>query len=176
MTGVLLVLLYFGLAALAAFVILQPDRFVVARSRTIPASPHTLFGLVNDLHRFESWSPWADFEPAANKAFEGPAAGEGASLAWSGDKRVGKVTIVSSRPNESVEMRLDMQKPIVAQNDVRFLITPDGQGSKVDWTMVGRRGLVAKAMNLLLRHDDKIASQFEKGLARLEEAATRGVR
>ena len=53
MTGVLLVLLYFGLAALAAVIILQPDRFVVTRSRTIAAPQRTLFALVNDLHRFE---------------------------------------------------------------------------------------------------------------------------
>ena len=174
MTGVLLVLLYFGLAALAAVVILQPDRFVVTRTRTIAAAPRTLFGYVNDLRRFESWSPWADLDPSASKAFEGPQSGEGASMAWSGDKRVGKITIVSSTPNESVGIRLDMQKPIAAQNDVHFLITPEGQGSKVEWTMVGRRGLVAKAMNLLLRYDNKIGSQFEKGLARLEEAATKG--
>jgi len=173
MTGVLLVLLYFGLAALAAVIILQPDRFVVTRSRTIAAPQRTLFGLVNDLRRFESWSPWADFDPSASKSFEGPPAGEGATMAWSGDKRIGKITIVSSKPDESVEIKLDMQKPVAAQNDVHFLITPEGQGSKVEWTMLGRRGLVAKAMNLLLRYDDKIGAQFEKGLARLEEAATK---
>ena len=86
MTGVLLVLLYFGLAALAAVIILQPDRFVVTRSRTIAAPQRTLFALVNDLHRFESWSPWADFNSKDDKSFDGPRAGEGASLAWSGDK------------------------------------------------------------------------------------------
>jgi hypothetical protein len=172
MAGVLLVLLYFGLAALAAVIILQPDHFVVTRSRTIAAPQRTLFGLVNDLRRFESWSPWAASHPSDSKTFEGPPAGEGASMAWSGDNRVGRITIVSSNPNESVAIKLDMQKPVAAQNDVHFLITPEGQGSKVEWTMVGRRGLVAKAMNLLLRYDDKIGAQFENGLARLEEAAT----
>ena len=174
MTGVLLVLLYFGMAALAAVIILQPDRFVVTRSRTIAAPQRTLFGLVNDLRRFESWSPWAEANPGDSKAFEGPPAGEGASMTWSSDKRVGKITIVSSTPNESVQIKLEMQKPVAAQNDVHFLITPEGQGSKVEWTMVGRRGLVDKTMNLLLRYDDKIGAQFEKGLARLEEAATKG--
>jgi len=174
MTGVLLVLLYFGLAALAAVIILQPDHFVVTRSRTIAAPQRQLFALVNDLHRFESWSPWAEFNSREDKSFEGPRQGEGASLAWSGDKREGKITIVSSRPDESVEIKLDMQKPVAAQNDVHFLITPEGQGSKVEWTIVGRRGLVEKAMNLLLRYDAKIGAQFERGLARLEEAATKG--
>ena len=174
MTGVLLVLLYFGLAALAAVIILQPDHFVVTRSRTIAAPQRQLFALVNDLHRFESWSPWAEFNSREDKSFEGPRQGEGASLAWSGDKREGKITIVSSRPDESVEIKLDMQKPVAAQNDVHFLITPEGQGSKVEWTLVGRRGLVEKAMNLLLRYDAKIGAQFERGLARLEEAATKG--
>ncbi|MFY9658849.1 MAG: SRPBCC family protein [Methylocystis sp.] len=174
MTGVLLVLLYFLLAALAAVIILQPDRFVVSRSRTIAAPQRTLFTLVNDLHRFESWSPWAEFNSSDDKTFEGPRAGEGASLVWSGDRRAGKITIVSSKADESVEIKLDMQKPVAAQNDVHFLITPEGQGSKVEWTLVGRRGLLDKAMNLLLRYDAKIGAQFERGLVRLEETATKG--
>ena len=66
-----------------------------------------------------------------------------------------------------------MQKPVATQNDVHFLITPEGQGSKVEWTLVGRRGLLDKAKNLLLRYDAKIGDQFERGLERLEEAATK---
>ena len=66
-----------------------------------------------------------------------------------------------------------MQKPVATQNDVHFLITPEGQASKVEWTLVGRRGLVDKAKNLLLRYDAKIGDQFERGLERLEEAATK---
>jgi uncharacterized protein YndB with AHSA1/START domain len=176
MAGVLLVLLYFVMAALAAFIVLQPDRFVVTRSRTIASPPASLFGLVNDLHRFSSWSPWADLNPQASPVFEGPQSGKGASMAWSGDNRVGKITIVSSKPNESVEIRLEMQKPVATQSGVYFVITPEGPGSNVEWTMVGRRGLVAKAMNLLLKYDDKIGAQFEKGLSRLEEMAAGALR
>ena len=175
MTGALLVLLYFGMALVGAIIVLQPDRFVVMRSRTIAARPSALFDLVNDLHRWRSWSPWAELDPNAQNHFEGPSSGEGAVMAWSGDKRVGagRMTIVASTPDESVDIKLEMQKPVVAQNDVYFRIAPEGDGARIEWTMSGRRGLLAKAMNLVMRFDDMIGAQFEKGLANLDAVATK---
>ena len=39
MTGFLLVIFYFALAALAAWIIMQPNRFVVTRSALVDAPP-----------------------------------------------------------------------------------------------------------------------------------------
>ncbi len=65
MIGVALVLLYFGLALLAAVVILQPDRFVVTRSAVIDAPPDVVFQHLNELRKWEGWSPWARLDPQA---------------------------------------------------------------------------------------------------------------
>jgi hypothetical protein len=52
MIGVGLVLLYFGMAAAAAAIILQSDRYVVKRSATIAADARRLFALVSDPARW----------------------------------------------------------------------------------------------------------------------------
>ena len=44
---------------LVAVVGLQPSTFRVARSASISASPPAVFAHVNDLHRWDAWSPWA---------------------------------------------------------------------------------------------------------------------
>jgi hypothetical protein len=60
-----------------------------------------------------------------------------------------------------------MRKPVAASNDVSFRLTPEGERTKVTWTMSGRNTLLSKAMNLVLNIDKTCGAQFENGLANL---------
>jgi hypothetical protein len=171
MAGVLLVLLYFGMALLAAVIIMQPDRFNVTRSAVVHAPPDRVFARINDLRAWENWSPWAKLDPNAQNSYEGPESGPGALMRWSGNDKVGagSLTITGSTPPEAVAMKLEMQKPSNAASDVYFQLAPEPEGAtQVTWTMTGRRGLVAKALNLVLGFDRKIGARFEEGLANLD--------
>ena len=91
-------------------------------------------------------------------------------FAWSGDKKVGagRMTIIDSRPFESVDIKLDMSKPFAASNDVSFRLSPEESGrTKVTWTMSGPSTLVSKAMNLVMNFDKTLGGRFETGLANL---------
>jgi len=170
MTGFFLVILYFAMAAVAAVIIMQPDRFVVTRSAVIDAPPEKVFGHINDLRNWREWSPWARLDPNAQNSFDGPAAGPGAAFEWAGDRKVGagRMTIVDSRPFESVDIKLDMRKPIAASNDVSFRLEPEAGGrTRVAWTMSGRNTLISKAMSLVMNCDKMCGAQFESGLANL---------
>ena len=169
MTGFLLVILYFAMAALAAWIIMQPNRFVVTRSAVIDAPPEEVFRHINELRDWEAWSPWAKLDPAARNSYEGPAAGAGAAFEWSGDKKVGagRMTIIDSRPFESVDIKLDMRKPFAASNDVSFRLAPEGERTRVTWTMSGPNTLLSKAMGLVVNCDKICGDQFEAGLANL---------
>ena len=98
MTGLLLIVLFYGAALLALAVYLQPNSFVVRREAVINAPPRQVFAAINNLRNWESWSPWAKLDPNAETQYEGPAAGPGAAFEWSGDKNVGagRMTIVDS--------------------------------------------------------------------------------
>ncbi len=56
-----------GLAVLVALfvvvVALQPSEFQVERTATIAAPPADVFAQVNDLHKWDAWSPWAKLDP-----------------------------------------------------------------------------------------------------------------
>ncbi len=54
MMGVGLVLLYFALAALAAAIIMQSDRYAVRRSIAVGGEAHKLFALVSDPARWSA--------------------------------------------------------------------------------------------------------------------------
>ena len=81
--------------AFAGYVALQPAVGTVTRSATIAAPPSAVFPYVNDLHKWQDWSPWAKLDPNAKATFDGPQAGPGAIFSWSGDNEVGegKMTI-----------------------------------------------------------------------------------
>jgi hypothetical protein len=179
MVGVVLVLVYFGAALLAAAIVLQPDRFTVARSAIVNAPPNVVFRHVNELRKWEAWSPWAKLDPRARRVYSGPEAGVGAAFEWSGDKKsgAGRMTIVESEPDKSINIKLETRKPFRAVNDVFFDLEPEDGGAaasaartKVIWTMSGRNNLVAKAMNLLMNCEKKLGGQLEEGLDNLNSA------
>ncbi|HXY57866.1 MAG TPA: SRPBCC family protein [Methylocystis sp.] len=170
MWGVLLVLLYFGLALMGAVIVMAPDRFRVTREGVVDAPPARVFALINELRSWEGWSPWAKLDPRRQMTYSGPAAGAGATLEWSGDAKVGagRLTIADSRPNEAIDIKLEFFRPRKALNDAFFRLTPEGSGTRVAWTITGRLNLVAKVTNLINSSCDKmIGPQFEQGLANL---------
>jgi uncharacterized protein YndB with AHSA1/START domain len=165
------------LVVLAAVIAMQPADFAITRSTTIDAPPATVFGQVNDFHKWEAWSPWAKMDPEMKTTYEGPAAGTGAMYSWVGNSKVGegKMTIVESRPDELVKIRLEFLKPFAATNDTEFAFKPDGTGTHVTWTMSGKNGFVSKAFSLCMDMDKMVGGDFEKGLAQMKSASEAAV-
>lgn len=148
----------------------RPDRFVVSRSAVIHAEVPVVFAEVNDLHRWEAWSPWVKLDPNAKLTYEGPSAGVGASQSWdssSGQVGAGKMTIVESRTGEFIGIRLEFFRPFVATNTAEFSFAAENSGTRVTWSMHGINSFVGKAVSLFIDCDKIVGEQFEKGLANL---------
>jgi len=151
----------------------KPDEFKVSRSIVINATVAAIFSNVNDLHKWEAWSPWAKLDPNAKNSFEGAEAGVGAKMSWAGNMKVGvgSMTITENRANEFIKFQLDFEKPMKATNIAEFLFTNEGRGTKVDWTMLGKNTLMGKVMNILMNCEAMVGNQFEQGLANLKSVA-----
>ena len=150
-------------------VALQPASFRVVRSATIAAPPARVFEEVNDLHKWEAWSPWAKIDPACKMTYEGPAAGNGTSMAWVGNSNVGagRMTITDSRPSELIRIRLDFEKPFKGTNTAEFTFAPKGDQTQVTWSMWGEKNFITKAIGLFVSMDKMIGGNFEQGLGQL---------
>src|SRR6266404_5297391 len=107
-------------------VAMQPADFRVGRSATIPAPVAAVFEQVNDLHKFQDWSPWAKIDPNCKLTYDGPPAGVGASFAWAGNKEVGegRMTVMESKPGELVRFKLEFLKPFEATNTAELTFKP----------------------------------------------------
>jgi len=145
----------------------------VERSLTIGAPAADLFPQVNDLHKTQVWSPWVKLDPAAKYTFEGPASGVGAVNAWDGNSDVGagRQTIIESKPNELVRVKLEFFKPMAGEATAEFTFKPEGQGTTVTWSMYGPKNYVSKVMCMFVSMDKMIGSHFADGLASLKTLA-----
>jgi len=160
-------------AAVLLFAATRPATFRVERSIAIAAPAGALFPRLNDLHQVHEWSPWKEKDPNATYTFEGPAAGVGASQSWSGNSAVGagKQTIVESRANELVRLKLEFLKPMEGVCDATFTLQPEGGATRVTWTMAGENNFLGKVFCLFVNQDKMIGGEFEKGLATLKRTS-----
>jgi len=155
---------------LAAFVATRPAEFRVTRTASFAAPAPVVFAQVNELRKWEAWSPWAKKDPQMKQSYEGPAAGAGAVTSWVGNKDVGegRMSIVESRPAELVRFKLEFFKPFAATNSAEFTFKEQGGRTAVSWSMSGRNNFVGKAMSVVFDFDKMIGADFEAGLASMK--------
>ncbi len=147
----------------------RPDDFIVVRTARLPAPAGRIFPLINDLHAHEAWSTFDSPDQAVRKIHSGAQQGPGAVYEWAGSGRAGagRLAITGAVPMASVDMQLDMLRPIKASNQVRFTLQPDGDATVVTWRMAGRTPFVGKIMHLFFNMDRMVGREFETSLQRL---------
>src|SRR5262245_37668612 len=157
----------------AIVVVLQPSEIRVVRTTTIAAPPAAVFAQVNDLHKWDVWSPWAKLDPAAKMGFEGAAAGPGAVFTWSGNDEVGegRMTLAESRPDEYIKLDVAFTRPKVGNSTSEFAFKPEGNQTAVTWTTSSHNNFIGKAFCLFFDIEKTLGGQLEKGLAQLKSVA-----
>jgi hypothetical protein len=167
------VLILLGAVLLVIYALNQPDDFRVARSQTITAPPEKIFPLLNDLHRFNEWNPFAKGDPNLEIAYSGPDSGRGATHSWDSTGRSGKgrLEITEVSAPSRIAMQLDILKPVEGHNNVVFTLQPNGNATEVTWAMTGKTPFIGKMMCLFFSMDRMVGGEFEKGLADLKAIA-----
>ena len=157
-----------GLFVIAAF---QPGEFRLERSITIAAAADQIFPMVDNLKKFNEWSPWAKLDPNAKTAFAGPEEGVGATFSWDGNRDVGQESMsnIDSSPNERVRFRMDFIKPMQATNTAEFTFKSEENLTAVTWALYGHRTYLCKFANMVLDTDKMVGAEFEKGLGNLKD-------
>jgi len=164
-------------AAFAAFVAVQPDELNIERTTTIAAPARAVFDQVNDLHKWDNWSPWAKLDPAAKVSFEGAQAGQGAVFKWAGNDKIGEgmMTVTESRPGDLVKIKAEFFKPFEGSNVSEFSFKPNGSGTAVTWSVTGRNdNFFVKAICLVMNMQKTLGGEMEKGLAQMKSIVEGG--
>ncbi|MGH8432234.1 MAG: SRPBCC family protein [Solimonas sp.] len=165
-------LLVLGLLLYAAT---RPDDFRVERSISIKAPAEKVFPLINDLHRWQAWSPYEKRDPAMKRHFSGTDSGVGAAYAWDGNNQVGsgRMEIIESSAPLKIRIQLDFLKPFEGHNTAEFTLLPAGDATQVSWAMYGPANYMSKLMGLFCDMDQMIGKDFAAGLASLKTVSER---
>lgn len=148
------------------------DTYRVERSITIDAPPARVYEQIADFHHWRNWSPWEDIDPEQKHTYSGAASGTGAVYTWSGNRKVGqgRMEITNATEPSKVDVDLLFERPWKARNDAVFSIEPAGSGSRVTWSITGKKTFMTRLMGLFKSMDKMLGPDFEKGLARLKAA------
>ena len=170
MLDLILILIAIAVIIFVIAVAMQPSDFRVTRTTTISAPASVVFPHVNELQKWDAWSPWAKLDPNAKNSFNGPASGVGAIMRWAGNNKVGQgsMMITESRPDEFIQFKLEFLKPFKATNTAEFTFNSENNQTTVTWSMSGKNNFMGKAMGLIMSCDKMLGGQFEKGLATLK--------
>jgi hypothetical protein len=173
MAPTILIVLVVLVVAFLIVVALQPSEMRVARSVSIATPASVPFTQVNDLHRWQEISPYAKLDLTASYSFDGPSAGPEATLSWIGNNKIGegRMTIIESRPDELVRMKLEFIKPFASTCVAEFTFQPNRDQTNVTWSMIGPKNFMCKAIGLFMSMDKMVGSQFEEGLANLKRVS-----
>ena len=149
----------------------KPDTFSVQRATTVRAPAEKIFALINDFHRWGTWSPYEARDPAMKRSYSGSASGVGAVYGWDGNNNVGagRMEILDASAPAKIVIKLDFFRPFEGHNTAEFTMLPQGDATNVTWVMHGPASLMSKLMQVFMNLDRMIGKDFEVGLASLKQ-------
>jgi len=160
-----------GLIALFVIVGLGlPKGYQVSRSIRVAAPPARVHALIDDLTRWDQWSPWKDGDPTLVTTLGPVTHGVGANQSWIGKGYSGRLVITASDPATGVAFDLFMDDHQVPDR-ATIRTAADGADTTVTWAIDGAIPVPVIGGWFALLMPGLIGRHFETGLARIKIAA-----
>jgi len=150
---------------------LLSPKFTVSRSITIKAPADKVYAFVASPKSWKQWSIWNQRDPAMQIVYSGPESGTGAKWEWkSKSQGDGTMTFTATEPARKVAF--DLYFPDFGSTSTgQFDFVPDGNTTRVTWTMHGDIGGNPMFRWLALGANGMVGKDFEAGLANLKALA-----
>lgn len=158
------VLLFLG------YVSTRESKFNYERSDIIQAPAKKIFPYLSSFQLGSEWSPYEKVDPNLKRNFIGEDGKVGSIMEFEGnsDAGSGKLEFLKIVPNELVEIKLTMTKPIQGENIIVYKLTPEATGTRFSWSMSGDGGFMGKLISTLIDCDKMIGDQFNAGIYNLK--------
>jgi len=147
-----------------------PDEVYIERSININAAPTTIYDELISFENFSERSAWYDKDPNAEYTISGPSKGVGAKMSWKSEKPdvgSGSMTIEEVEKDKMVLYRMNFGFP--GEQFARFILTPEGNSTKVTWTYEEEPESFVKAMYVFMDMESMLGPDYEKGLKKLKD-------
>lgn len=164
--GVLILLIVvYAVIAMLAF----SKDYHFEKSIVINASKEKVWQHVGSTKAFNTWNPFAKADPNIQITYSGNSGEVGDSYHWKGNDQVGEgeQTVTEVVPNEKLSSNLHFIKPWEGAAKGSFILTPEGSGTKVTWTMDNELTTTMKLMKPMM--NSQMDKMFGQGLDELKK-------
>lgn len=144
--------------------LLLPGTWNAEGSVTLRVPPGEVFPYLNDLARWDAWTPWGDVE----STFDGHTSGVGSRRSWD-DPNLGSgsITITESVPGRLVRYRVVVGDGALSVEGA-FVLESAEDGSTVTWSEAGDFGWNPLMGYTALTMHKSQSAQLERGLTELK--------
>lgn len=160
------------LALILIYVGLKPSDYFIKREIVISKKADAIFPYLSNMRKADEWMPWKESDPQVKNTYLGPEEGIGAISSWEspGQMGVGQAEVIAMVSNEKVTTKITYTKPMTMEQIAEFIVTQDGESSRVAWTVSGKNNFISKLIcTLSFTNIDKyVGGEFEKGLKKLK--------
>jgi uncharacterized protein YndB with AHSA1/START domain len=160
-----------GLGLFLGYVSTRNSEFRYERSGLIQAPPAQIFPYLSNFKKGSEWSPYDRRDPNTKRNFKGTEGEVGSVMEFDGnsDAGTGSLEILKVIPNQQVEVKLVMTRPIPASNLITYTLTPEGDQTRFSWAMSGDGGFMGKLMGVFIDCEKMVAGDFEVGIKTLKD-------
>lgn len=153
------------------YVATKDGDFKVETSKVINAPAPMLFREVADLSNWKTWNAWTSLE-GINMDVTGDPTGQDASIVWQAEEiRDGRIHTIAVIPYNKIDQELTMQTIVgEAQGNVTWTFEPEGDQTRVTWTLEGEQSFKDKLAFTVQDQDlsEVFLPVFQESLENLE--------
>lgn len=162
---------FLGVVAIfLGYVSTREGKFHFERSGVINASPEKIYPYLSQFKLGSQWSSFEKVDPEMKKSYLGEEGQVGSKLEFDGNSEAGSGTIEILKlvPNESVDLKLTMTKPMHAENFIQYKLTPEANGTRFTWSMHGDNGFMGKLISVFIDCETMLDKPFTDGIHNLK--------
>ena len=158
------------LALFLGYASTRESKFHFERSGLINASPEKIYPYISQFKLGSEWSPFEKVDPNMKKTYLGNDGEVGSKLVFDGNSEAGSGTleILTLIPNQSVDIKLIMTKPMHAENLIQYKLTPEGDVTRFTWSMSGDSGFMGKLISVFIDCETMLDKPFTDGINNLK--------
>jgi uncharacterized protein YndB with AHSA1/START domain len=156
--------------AFVGYVASRDGHFRYERSGVINAPAEKIYPYLVDFQLGAQWNPYEKKDPNMKKSYSGTPGQPGYAMEFDGNRDAGsgKLELLKTVPNQSVDIKLTMLKPFKGENLVEYKLTPEGNATRFTWAMSGDGGFMGKLMTVLIDCEKMVAGDFEVGIQNMK--------
>lgn len=139
------------------------------QSVVINAPKEKVWQHVGSLKEYNVWDPFSKADKDIVITYSGAGDKVGDSYHWKGNDKVGEgeQSITEAVPNDKLVTKLHFIKPFESEAKASFVLSPEGTGTKVTWSIDYELTTIMKIMKPMM--DMNMKKIFDQGLGDLKK-------